>query len=90
MSKASRINLRASAWISTSASTNTMTSPVARAAPVLRARAADSSGGPSTTITSSGASVAAWIAARHRSREAGRSVAGTTTERLDTSPTIVS
>ena len=70
----------ASAWTSTSASTNTTTSPRARSAPRLRASTADSVAGPSTTISSTGRSVDASMAARQRPSVGGRSVAGTTTD----------
>ena len=76
---AARIRSNASAWTSTSESTNTSSEPAARAAPALRAAAGPDRGGASTTMISSGGPLARRIAATQRSSVAGSSVAGTIT-----------
>ena len=75
---------KASRWTSTSASTNTSTSPAARRAPALRDTAGPASGGSSTTISSSGGPSAASTAARQRASVGGRFVAGMIALRVGT------
>src|SRR5947209_9610126 len=70
------MRLNASRWATTSASTNTSTSPDATRAPRLRAAAGPAPRGVVTTIVCSGGSSAAAIASRHRSSVGGSFVAG--------------
>ena len=75
--KVSRIRREPSAWGRTSASTKTRMSPVARAAPALRAAAGPGSSARSTTTISSGGWSAFRIAAECIARvSAGRSLPG--------------
>ena len=83
-SNAALMRLKTSRRTMTSESMKTSTEPVALSAPALRAAAGPAPAGSSMTMSSSGGSSAARMAARQRPSVTGWSVAGTTT--LSVSP----